>query len=312
MLVGSLYEPETYQTLLNHGPWETAFQWLNEHRRGLPADGEYPLLGDDMRAIVQTVALKKQEECVFESHRREIDLQCCFDGDEMISWAPAGILSPKTEYDAENDFTLYEPPAYRTTVRMTPGIFAVFFPVDGHMPGIGLEGTHTRKVVIKINTELFTDKPAVLGPFETAIAPGKSVETLFDGLIAGGQFDKVNRVDIAHENFPFSTTIQAREVKQIYLVNFSVAVHNDDAPRKLAKLGYRPVMPGWVLALNAQYPKLMNEHIIITTETSWIGREDAPEVICLHKDAGKRRLRTHYADTNWGPHIWFACEKIEN
>jgi hypothetical protein len=153
-------------------------------------------------------------------------------------------------------------------------------------------------------------KITILGPFEVPLDYDQLVTEGFNPLISRGRFDRANRKDINPHNFPIPIVLRGRSVKNVFLVNVGRPLPNDQVPADLAELGYRSVRPEWVLALNAGYPYLMDDHIIITAQTPWIGREDAPEVICLHKDNGKRRLRTHYADTIWGPHIWFAVEVI--
>jgi YhcH/YjgK/YiaL family protein len=314
MFLGNLDQPGTYQTLLSHGTWTKALKWLREHRERLPEDGEYELDGHDFRAIVQTVNTQPRTKRVFEAHQLEIDLQCCFRGSELIEWAPLNTLQARGEYNTEKDYTLYDVPlsatTLRTTLRMTPGTFAIFFPADGHMPGIKAEHDQTRKVVIKVNTGLLAGKLATLGPFEVTVDYEQREEAIFNTLVANGRFDRVNAEDINHRNFPFSPITRRRVIKEVLLLNFGRSVANDQTPDELAKVGYQSVKSEWVLALNAQYPTLMDEHIIITTDTPWTGREDAPEVICLHKDNNKRRLRTHYADTVWGSHIWFAVERL--
>lgn len=154
MLLGTLDQPGTYQLLLNHGAWMKALNWLQERRDKLPNDGEYELEGHDLRAIVQTVNLQPRSERLFEAHRREIDLQCCFTGSETIEWISVEALTARTEYDDKKDFTLYDVLPVATAIHMTPGTFAIFFPGDGHMPGSKAEHDQTRKVVIKINTDL--------------------------------------------------------------------------------------------------------------------------------------------------------------
>ncbi len=132
------------------------FDWLQSHRDKPPKDGEYEIAGHDLRAIVQTIDLKPRSERVFEAHQREIDLHCCFTGSEIIEWAPVDTLKARTEYDAEKDFTLYDSPDAAAAIHMKPGDFAIFFPEDGHMPGIIADRGHTRKVVLKINIDLLS------------------------------------------------------------------------------------------------------------------------------------------------------------
>lgn len=309
MLVGHLNNPGTYISLLTHPVWQQAFAWLKQQSPALPAtDGVHELQGHDLRAMVQTVTTEPRARRNFEAHQREIDLQVCFAGSEIIEWAPLDVLIPKTTYDHQKDYTLFDPPQHATNIHMVPGTFAVFFPSDGHRPGISYADETTRKVVIKVNKELLLGRPTILGPYDASIALETSSEATFQALILKGLLDRISS-DVNLKNFPF-TSMGTHSKKPVWLVNFGRSVFNDDVPKELLQLGFRPVAPQWVLALNATHPTLMDDYIILTTETPWIGREGVAEAICLHKDAGKRRLRTHYTDTNWGPHIWFAAERI--
>ena len=50
-------------------------------------------------------------------------------------------------YNAEKDITFFEGLA-ETYITVKPGMFAIFFPQDGHAPGITLEGV--KKVIVKV------------------------------------------------------------------------------------------------------------------------------------------------------------------
>ncbi|MDP3685575.1 MAG: YhcH/YjgK/YiaL family protein [bacterium] len=154
MIVGSLDRPETYASLLTNDAWRLVFEWASAARTRAPEDGEYPLRGREVRAIVQTVQAKERSEGVFEAHRREVDVHVCLDGSELIEVAPVSSLRPRVEYDAEKDYTLYDVPDSTERVEMTPGAFAVFFPEDGHMPGLKHQHPQMRKIVFKIRRDL--------------------------------------------------------------------------------------------------------------------------------------------------------------
>jgi biofilm protein TabA len=69
-------------------------------------------------------------------------------GVEKIGWKPGDQLQEESvSYNEEQDIAFYidKPTAY---TKIYPGQFAIYFPEDGHAPGIG-QG-NIRKVVIKI------------------------------------------------------------------------------------------------------------------------------------------------------------------
>lgn len=154
MLVGHLDHPETFASLLSHPVWQEAFTWIHKHRVNIPEDHEYLLRDRSLRAIVQSPQLKSRDERQFEAHRREIDLQVCLAGDEVIEWTPAASLTVSEPYNAELDCELFTSPPAATRIVMTPGTCAVFFPGDAHSPGIRHDAEQTRKVVVKINRAL--------------------------------------------------------------------------------------------------------------------------------------------------------------
>ena len=151
MIVGHLSRPETYASLLAHRGWKIVFEWAKSAYTSQPADGTYPR-DRCVRELIQTVQTKSRREGMFEAHRREIDVHVCLSGSELIEYAPVSTLRSRTEYNAEGDYTFYDPSdrTQSTSVELTPGAFAIFFPEDGHVPGLKLRHAQTRKVVFKV------------------------------------------------------------------------------------------------------------------------------------------------------------------
>lgn len=61
-------------------------------------------------------------------------------------------LTIRKDYDAERDVIIYADYASASALRCNAGEAAIFFPVDGHMPGIrpGPAANLVRKTVIKV------------------------------------------------------------------------------------------------------------------------------------------------------------------
>jgi YhcH/YjgK/YiaL family protein len=126
------------------------------------ADGRTDIRGNDIFAVVSTYETRPVQECRFEAHRRYADIQLLLSGAEEIGWAPLEGPAPTVPHDEQKDVGFFEPPAGGyTRVALMPGIAAVFFPRDAHMPQItpagagGSEGAaKVRKVVIKVAAEL--------------------------------------------------------------------------------------------------------------------------------------------------------------
>lgn len=141
--------------------WQMAFDFL----LSLPHDAEekkYPLLGDDLFAIVMSYATRSPETSELEAHRKYLDIQMVITGEEVIGWGQADELEIEKPYDAAKDVELYKRPEQGLLrVDLFPGNFMVLLPHDAHMPSLM---THqvpvfTKKVVVKVGMHLLQEYP---------------------------------------------------------------------------------------------------------------------------------------------------------
>lgn len=102
-------------------------------------------------ALEQVYRSKIRAEGFFESHRKYIDVQVVFEGEESMEVFDLGRATIRHAYDAQRDLLVYEDRA-GSVLRMSAGDAAVFHPADIHMPGLcGASGpVLVRKTVIKI------------------------------------------------------------------------------------------------------------------------------------------------------------------
>lgn len=131
--------------------FQKAFDYIKETDFSKVEDGKYEL--DSSRLFVNVVTLtgKDKKEAAIETHKKYIDIQLPLRGVEKIGWKPEGELQEaSTPYDEANDIAFYvdRPTAY---TKIYPGQFVIYFPQDGHAPGIG-EG-NIRKVIVKVQVE---------------------------------------------------------------------------------------------------------------------------------------------------------------
>lgn len=96
--------------------------------------------------IAQT-APKSSDEARLETHRDFIDIQVPLSGCETMGYTAADRL-PAAPYDADNDISFF-PGAADAYFTLRPGQFALFFPSDGHAPGISPEGV--KKIIVKVH-----------------------------------------------------------------------------------------------------------------------------------------------------------------
>jgi len=95
---------------------------------------------------------KPQQECVFESHRRFIDIQYLVKGEELIYKSDVSEHTPSTPYNEERDVIFYQDTPSAQPVHLKAGEFCVFYPQDGHKASVrvGEPGCAVKKVVFKV------------------------------------------------------------------------------------------------------------------------------------------------------------------
>jgi len=128
-----------------------AFEFIKK----LPADqplGRVDLDGDNCFALIQSYNTKPLAQAKFEAHKKYIDIQFIQAGRETLLWSPLSALTETLEpYVAEKDVAFFGVPSLVTPINLRAGDFTIFFPEDGHAPGIECGGSvEVRKVVIKV------------------------------------------------------------------------------------------------------------------------------------------------------------------
>lgn len=128
----------------------TALRYLQQHDGTRLPLGKAPIDGEQVYALVQDNITKPLAEGVWEAHRKYIDVQFVAAGVEQMGWANLNSLTVKKPYDADGDYALFEGSGSLLTVPA--GSFAVFFPNDGHIPGVAVndQPSAVRKIVVKV------------------------------------------------------------------------------------------------------------------------------------------------------------------
>ncbi|OPZ11158.1 MAG: hypothetical protein BWZ10_02238 [candidate division BRC1 bacterium ADurb.BinA364] len=135
--------------------WAEAFAFLQSLGGNAP-EGVTAIRGRDIYARVLSYPTIEREAGKFESHIDYVDIQAPLIGAEAIEWNPIRALEVKSAYDQENDVVFYVTPERSFgRVFLMPGMFAVLFPDDAHMPQLRVPGEDSvKKVVIKIRHAL--------------------------------------------------------------------------------------------------------------------------------------------------------------
>ncbi|HEX8358667.1 MAG TPA: YhcH/YjgK/YiaL family protein [Longimicrobium sp.] len=129
---------------------DAAIEWLRAFGPALP-DGRHPVDGERVFALVSSYATGPSTEKRFEAHRLHADVQWIASGAERILYLPAEGLAVTEPYSDEADVLFFEEPRVSSSLLMSAGHAAVFFPEDAHKPGCMAGARHdVRKVVVKI------------------------------------------------------------------------------------------------------------------------------------------------------------------
>lgn len=125
-----------------------ALEYLRATDMGAVTLGRHDLDGDHLFALVQEYTTRAAEACVWEAHRRYIDVQFVVTGTERMGVASLADMREREAYDAACDVAFFEPGSEFVTIRA--GMFAIFGPEDVHSPchAAGQPGP-VRKVVVK-------------------------------------------------------------------------------------------------------------------------------------------------------------------
>ena len=148
MILDSLLSSSIYQSV--HPGLPAAFRWLETHS-ATAQKGRHDV-AEGVTAIVDSYSTAPVTEKKWETHRCHVDLQVVLSGSELVGWTPTSELTSRIPYNPDKDAEFYEPPVSSVTrFRLSPGFFAIFFPGDGHQPGvIAEESIEVRKVVFKL------------------------------------------------------------------------------------------------------------------------------------------------------------------
>ncbi|MGN0281476.1 MAG: YhcH/YjgK/YiaL family protein [Prevotella sp.] len=123
-------------------------EFLENHDLDTMEEGKYEIKGKDLFLNLTTATGKTADSAVLETHDDMIDIQIPLSTSETYGYTPRRYL-PEAEYNAEKDITKIPELAADDYVTCRPGMFAIFFPQDGHAPCIS-EEEGIRKAIFKV------------------------------------------------------------------------------------------------------------------------------------------------------------------
>jgi len=126
-----------------------AFKYINSTDFSRIEPGKYEVENDNIFAIVNEYNTKDVNDCALEAHRKFIDIQYIYSGVELIGVASLENQIPVEEYNENKDCIFFNEET--SLIKMTAGMFAIFFPDDLHMPGVKADSiSEVKKVVVKV------------------------------------------------------------------------------------------------------------------------------------------------------------------
>ena len=147
MIIDKIENSPLYQGLRKR--IDRAFEYIRETDLKNINPGKYEIDGEDIFALISEYKTKAESEGKLEAHRKYLDVQYVIEGEELMGYAPLGdqiILEP---YKEENDIIFFK--GNKSFVKVSSGMFAIFFPEDVHMPGISTgKISEVKKLVIKV------------------------------------------------------------------------------------------------------------------------------------------------------------------
>ncbi len=107
-------------------------------------------------AIEQSYATKASGDLsLFESHLEYVDFQFLVSGEEIIKTSHTDLLEVNMNYNEENDYSLYNDNSNASEIVMQKDFLAIFFPKDGHMPGVLISKSNiVSKTVVKVPVQI--------------------------------------------------------------------------------------------------------------------------------------------------------------
>ena len=148
--------------LVRHPSFDVAFAYLDALGRPhselnqrlsrlVPGDNQRQDLERGVFALEQCYLTKPRSAGKMESHLQYIDIQVVVDGAEIMLVQDIRHLTVTENLTPAKDLIFYQDAPTSSAVRFVAGEAAVYFPADGHMPGLAIaEPIPVRKIVLKV------------------------------------------------------------------------------------------------------------------------------------------------------------------
>ena len=149
MIIDKLENLKLYASLNPLFP--KVLEFLQQHDLSRLEEGKHEIVGKDLFVNIQVAKGKTPEAAVIETHDKMIDIQIPITAPETYGYTQRDQL-PKETYNAEKDSTKIPDLAADSYVTCMPGMFAIFFPQDGHAPCIA-GVPEIKKAIFKVSVK---------------------------------------------------------------------------------------------------------------------------------------------------------------
>lgn len=150
MIIDKIENSSLYQNLGER--IQKSFNYIKQTDLKNLNSGRYDLDGYNIFALISEYHTKPESEGKLEAHKKYIDIQYVIEGEELMGYTPIGNQEILEPYKAENDIVFLK--GNKVFIKVTEGMFAIFFPEDVHMPGINVnKKSSAKKLVIKVRIE---------------------------------------------------------------------------------------------------------------------------------------------------------------
>ena len=149
MIIDKLENLKLYASLNPLFP--KVLEFLQQHDLNTLEEGKHEIVGKDLFVNIQVAKGKTPEAAVIETHDKMIDIQIPITTPETYGYTQRDQL-PKETYNAEKDITKIPDLAADSYVTCIPGMFAIFFPQDGHAPCIA-GVPEIKKAIFKVSVK---------------------------------------------------------------------------------------------------------------------------------------------------------------
>lgn len=146
MIIDQVSNIRTYLGI--HPNLDTAIRAIEEKQYLQWEPGRHEIDGNDV--YCNAVRINYAKENIWERHEGYLDIHISLDGQESIRYCDRERVHGWSDYDPKGDCATAPFSEVGIVIPMTEGKFAICFPQDAHMPGLGEDGKSGRKVIFKV------------------------------------------------------------------------------------------------------------------------------------------------------------------